>query len=831
MATVDASISEAASASDESATLHALAPIADADAGDYTNSAGGSLYAAIDEVVANASDFIKSGDEPVSDPVKFQHAVASTNDAPRVIAYEARASGGGQVNVTIELWCDQTWIATFTDNNVGSTAKYFHQLTAAQRAAITDRTKLYTKVITTKVGSTISASITEGANASDSVSVPNDQPTGNWTQRSTARGVVRAMQLSDPDDLGTNSWQSYVGYEPGTYSQPTIDEGAGYMRFNRPSQAGSDPTGYWHMNFSDDGSVLFDAGDTFYAQVQTWYSQGWFDQIYLQTNGDPQFGIKLFDVAAGHQGGVYYNTSPGLKIVIQTYNEIRAPNPYGYNYAHSDQNMYVYGTNVLENSFPACIGEGDGSLRPQMMPAECFCLVPETWQVWKIGVDILSRVTVSGHSCFHFRLRLWGAVLGQPSVLLHDWGPDTSGYFPLLASDSDTLAPLSFGQIVLFPYLTGQSATQVCSPAEARYREVIISTEDIADPTFDPAWRQGRTVGEWAAITGTSAQSSGIFEIRGGEGEPIKVWSGFAWTPAGRCIMALQGGHGDSSDNGAYGVDFAADAPTWSVLCARSSSANTPSKNDNGGTGYAYYPLDGRPASRHVYYHAAYIGRRNMVFFPCQTARWSNAGTSGFESDAFHLDTNSFDSAGAWQNGPLSNPSTALAQDPSTDDLYIYRTNSGNGWYKWTQADAGPTTGWSQIFPTAAPDAQNKPMIVDGGNIIIITGDGALYKLSTSTMVTSSIALSGDAISSTRALYAGLVHDLDNDRYVMVCYDGTVFAITPSGVVTTLDSTLTAPDYPGENKGVYTRVAYIPSLGGIIYCPTYTDDFQFLPTR
>lgn len=182
MATVDAAITEAAAASDESVTLHALAPIADTDAGEYTSSGGGSLYAAIDEAVASASDFIKSPDDPQSDAVEFRHAPASANGAPRVIAYEAKTTGGGQIDVTIELWCDQTLIATFTDTHVASISKYYHQLTPAQRAAITDKTLLYTKVIANRVGQTISASITEAASAQDDLNIVTTGPSWDVMQ-------------------------------------------------------------------------------------------------------------------------------------------------------------------------------------------------------------------------------------------------------------------------------------------------------------------------------------------------------------------------------------------------------------------------------------------------------------------------------------------------------------------------------------------------------------------------------------------------------------------------------------------------------------------------
>ena len=70
------------------------------------------------------------------------------------------------------------------------------------------------------------------------------------------------------------------------------------------------------------------------------------------------------------------------------------------------------------------------------------------------------------------------------------------------------------------------------------------------------------------------------------------------------------------------------------------------------------------------------------------------------------------------------------------------------------------------------------------------------------------------------------MHDTINDRYVVCCTDGRVYAIDP-------DSGATAKllQLPAAKNGVQNRFAYFAALGGIAYYPEFRSDILFLAVQ
>lgn len=87
----------------------------------------------------------------------------------------------------------------------------------------------------------------------------------NWTSRSTAQGVVKAVGFDQPSDIAGRYGSPSGLYQSNTGTLPELDpavraSGNNSLRITIPPNSGPDPGGSYFLNFSDDFSVQFDGG-------------------------------------------------------------------------------------------------------------------------------------------------------------------------------------------------------------------------------------------------------------------------------------------------------------------------------------------------------------------------------------------------------------------------------------------------------------------------------------------------------------------------------------------------------------------------------------------
>ncbi len=120
------------------------APTSDVTDGLWTDQAGGtSLFAAIDEAVADDLDYIKSSDLDVGQSDACEIALGPITDpvsgTGHVVRYRYRAQGTTTINLVVTLLDGATTIATWTHTSVGSTYADAEQtLSAGEANAITN---------------------------------------------------------------------------------------------------------------------------------------------------------------------------------------------------------------------------------------------------------------------------------------------------------------------------------------------------------------------------------------------------------------------------------------------------------------------------------------------------------------------------------------------------------------------------------------------------------------------------------------------------------------------------------------------------------------------
>ncbi len=119
-----------------------LAPIADITTASWQSSLGGALYAAIDELVADDSDYIYSPNDPTTQEweIKFQPAIDPLLSTGQIAHYRLWAVAK-DTSFRITWMCGATQIAQWTESVLADTkATFAHTLAGAEADAITDYT-------------------------------------------------------------------------------------------------------------------------------------------------------------------------------------------------------------------------------------------------------------------------------------------------------------------------------------------------------------------------------------------------------------------------------------------------------------------------------------------------------------------------------------------------------------------------------------------------------------------------------------------------------------------------------------------------------------------
>jgi hypothetical protein len=695
------------------------------------------------------------------------------------------------------------------------------------------------------------------ATASVTVAQATPSPTPSPSP-SPSPGPLLSMPLTRPEDLGPQrtdrtQWNdpAYAhSWEAGDATSPVIDDGSTTgvqgLRFDKPSQTGANWGGAWGVLLPRQfGPASMGLSPSLFVQLRIRWNDAMMNTFFVDAadHVSAQAGLKAFDLAAGGTS----TTNEMGKIVLCTPYQHRFFSAYTYMTPQGGADAGILevvngGADYKYQNDVACLYS---ELR-NGQPSGCFYMRANEWVTMQVGVDLLG-VNATYPTFWDWRYRLWMGYEGQPQVLLHDFNPQTPGYFPLCAPQTTP----GIGKVFIFPYMTRQDPAQVHDLARVWFRDLVVSESFIADPpavapvppssTF-PAWRVGKPVGTLFSIFGTAnlsgaaAQWDGAGGNSGGAAAIINAWGGLA---ASRSALysALGGGHGDGWSNAVIKLDLLADAPAWTVLNAGSAfSAATTSA-----TGYY---MDGLPCSRHTYYTTQYVPSQNRLMMIGAPAPYPNAQTGTNAVDGFSLSTNAWDAEGHWTSPfpSLMNLTVELAAatHPTTSEIFAASNDrftfakwSGGTWQKVTIAY--PPTGaypasWVNRSGCSLIDATRNKWVT-----LVHPSDGAvtvptMQRMDCSTYVLDNIALSG-APDGLPSYYGALCHDTDNDRY-MYCGtpDGTnwnLYAISPTSGATTLIAAVPSV----HSTGLQARMAYLADLGGVAILPQYSSNVLFLPTR
>jgi hypothetical protein len=141
----------------DSATLYEatfLRPNSDITVGSWSPTSGNDLFAMLDEVTPNDSDYVYSEDAPVSSvaEVGLQSGIDPAVSDAHVVRYRYHKSGSGTINLTFYLMEGVTQRATWAHNNISVVvAEGEYILSAAEADSITDYSALRIRWSATEV--------------------------------------------------------------------------------------------------------------------------------------------------------------------------------------------------------------------------------------------------------------------------------------------------------------------------------------------------------------------------------------------------------------------------------------------------------------------------------------------------------------------------------------------------------------------------------------------------------------------------------------------------------------------------------------------------------
>jgi hypothetical protein len=341
-----------------------------------------------------------------------------------------------------------------------------------------------------------------------------------------------------------------------------------------------------------------------------------------------------------------------------------------------------------------------------------------------------------------------------------------------------------------------------------------------------PAWLFGKNLFEWVEIQGTTiAAAQSGFTSPGGSKEYVCSYSGGTVKSAGSELYVIGGGHADYAGNEVYSCRLADDVPAWTRRRNPTASVGSTSVAGNA------YNSDGRPASRHTYWHLQFVNSLNRAMLVGGAALWGNGNGNTDTVDGFNPVTNDYDAAGTYASqAGIGVTSVGVAKDAS-ERIYILNHNTGD-LFRWTPGTPGT---WTNLGNKGVADYET-PMACDTtrNRILRARGSGVsecIYDLNSNGDRTN-ITFTGS--NAGQITGGSLVYDP-----IVDCFwfwkrgSSTLYRIHPTTWAVTAQSVTGAAvnnSYVDGRHMNYGRFCYVPELKGLAFTRDVDSNVFFLRT-
>jgi hypothetical protein len=336
------------------------------------------------------------------------------------------------------------------------------------------------------------------------------------------------------------------------------------------------------------------------------------------------------------------------------------------------------------------------------------------------------------------------------------------------------------------------------------------------DTTGTPTWMSGLATLTWTSLPGTNPTSVGA-------DVGTCAYSGAAFKASNSQLIVFGGGHGDSSNNGVYGITLSEDSPVARVLLVKGTHVNDD----------VPYQPDGKPTARHTWGDLAVDESVNrMITMQCSNPS-GNSGATSPKRDGFNLATNTWLAAGTYSDCPQTSYTAASSCTKDAAGNIYWWDEIFQGLYKITPGQTSMT-----LTAASMPaSTYNVCIACDTLRNRLVTfnslADSYWYDLNNNyarTSITFSGAQSGAARDSGYWAYCPERDSFLGVRYVSgaaVIYECNASTYS----VSTLSLSGTAPTMAADGvNNVYGRWGYASRLRGFYLLAQASSNVYFFRT-
>jgi hypothetical protein len=595
--------------------------------------------------------------------------------------------------------------------------------------------------------------------AASVVSVPASSLDQDWTNRSTAAGVIKATRFINQSDVDNWRWVNGTGAVPSPspgdagervawVQNSGVIPGTPCLRIEDDTTGNNQVTWAWNFDpaitsVNTTTSYIIAPGTTFYVQAFVKFNQ-------TRWNNRAGSGQKIIDIGSANIN----NTNQ----VVQF-----APS-FGNNYPEIEGATTAspaWGNISLSGGtdFDLMPGYPSGAPGTSSSPGTCLYSTRPT-----------GCLTISADIWYSVRFTINGGTAGGTNTLVKAEikAQEDSSYTTFFyRNDLNIASPYQGGNgysgLNLHNRDENHGAGGIPVGCYIYFDQIIVSLQLPAVPmaTSEPTYFTNETTGRWAAVPGTTAGT--ILAAKGASASGMCAFSGAQ--VVGRKFYAVgMGGHADYGGNDCYSLDLSANSTTaWTSLIADSS----PSGGNEGFNAVGDWS-DGSRRADHTYnigvgttngaiYFPAFGAMASSLGYP-STAAWKwresqiSNGRHGFDylGKAFAIDPLAGGSLATVYSG------SASAYDPRTrlvwyTNLYGWSTSPDAIWSIATDTDTITTYDGHGEFAAVGVWAA---FIPEFNAFVVGTNSGSVHYMDVTTHSWSSATVTGSPPTDYTAGYA-----------------------------------------------------------------------------
>jgi len=307
-----------------------------------------------------------------------------------------------------------------------------------------------------------------GRPARDAVRVDAD---ADFKARCSAPGVVRCFGFDSPAEIKPHLDPAWDGVYRGEADATMKASGGASLRFTIPTHSSANTSGNFSLEFADDLSAQFGAGEEFYVQWRQRFSPEMLSTEYKGGNG-----WKQAIIGEGSRPGHRAYSCTDIEVVVEDTYQMGAPRMY-HSCGKKDgqyEPLQVYSQQqqayLIQNAL--------GCPHHRVTSPPCFTYKANQWMTFQVRIKVGTWYLGDKKYRRDSTIQLWVAEEGKASKLVIDFSPERGTGYDLF---NDNPAE-KYGKVWLLPYDTNKDDSQDHATAYTWYDELIVSRTRIADP-------------------------------------------------------------------------------------------------------------------------------------------------------------------------------------------------------------------------------------------------------------------------------------------------------------------------------------------------------------